>query len=145
MERLLEEDLTRDIIGAFYEVYNALGYGFLEHVYVRAVERELTTRGHRVGREVAVQVSYKGEPLTTQRLDMLVDERVVVEIKAGAELPKLAKRQVYSYLRATNLEVGLLLHFGPDARFHRLVKPNRVEAASGHSVHASGDQSRSDG
>jgi GxxExxY protein len=131
MERLLEEELTRDVIGAFYEVYNALGYGFLEHVYVRAVERELTTRGHRVGREVAVQVSYKGEPLTTQRLDMLVDERVVVEIKAGAELAKLAKRQVYSYLRATNLEVGLLLHFGPDARFHRLVKPNRAVAAGG--------------
>jgi GxxExxY protein len=124
MDGLLEEATTRAIIGAFYEVYNALGYGFLEHVYVRALERELNTRGLRVGREVAVLINYKGEPLTTQRLDILVNERVVVEVKSGPELPKGAKRQVYSYLRATNLEVGLLLHFGLEARFDRYVKPN---------------------
>lgn len=125
MPQLLEADLTHSIIGAFYEVYNILGYGFLETVYVQAMERELRARGHRVGREVGVQISYKGEPLTTQRLDMLVDDRVVVEIKAGSDLSRAAQRQVYSYLRATTLEVGLLLHFGPEARFHRIVKPNR--------------------
>jgi GxxExxY protein len=64
---------------------------------------------------------------------MLVEDRVVVELKAGAKLPELAKRQVYSYLRATRLEVGLLLHFGPDARFYRIVRPNSAERA-GHSV-----------
>jgi GxxExxY protein len=129
----MEERLTCEIIGAFYEVYNHLGYGFLEHVYVHALERELKARGLRVGREVGVQVYYKGEPITTQRLDILVEDRVVVELKAGPELPKLTNRQVYSYLRATRLEVGLLLHFGPDARFYRIVKPN-LAAGVGHSV-----------
>ena len=133
MDSLIEAGLTREIIGAFFEVYNHLGYGFLEHVYVHALERELEARGLRVGREVAVQIYYKGEAVTTQRLDMLVEDRVVVELKAGVKLPEVAKRQVYSYLRATRLEVGLLLHFGPDARFYRIVKPNSPERA-GHSV-----------
>ncbi len=124
MVRLIDETLTRSIIGAFYDVYNALDFGYLEHVYVCAMERELRARGHRVGREVGVQVIYKGEPLTTQRLDMLVEDRVVVEVKSGADLPRVARRQLYSYLRSTNLEVGLLLHFGPVARFHRVVRPN---------------------
>ncbi len=144
MLQLIEEELTHAIIGAFYEVYNILGYGFLEHVYVRAMEEELMARGHQVGREVAVQISYKSQALTSQRLDMVVDERVVVELKASHDLPNVAKRQVYNYLRATNLEVGLLLHFGPNAKFHRLVKPNRgsVGTPAGHSVSDRSDNSR---
>ena len=117
---LIEEDLTYSVIGAFFEVYNTLGFGFLEHVYVMALERELSARGHRVAREVCVTVSYKGEELTTQRLDMIVDDKLVVETKATAELHKIAPRQVYNYLKATHLEVGLLLHFGPRPTFYRL-------------------------
>jgi GxxExxY protein len=118
---LVEERLTHSVIGAFFEVYNNLGYGFLEHVYVMALERELIARKHRVAREVAVPVFYKGHDLAEQRLDMIVDEKLVVEIKSTHELHKSANRQVYNYLRSTNLEVGLLLHFGPDAKFHRLI------------------------
>ncbi len=121
MPVLIEEALTRSVIGAFYEVYNTLGYGFLEHVYVMAMDCELRARGHRVGRQVAVPVLYKGQPLTTQRLDMLVDDRVVVEIKSTFELGGVAKRQLHNYLRGTHLEVGLLLHFGPRPEFHRVV------------------------
>jgi GxxExxY protein len=117
---LREEALSHSVIGAFYEVYNTLGYGFLEHIYAAALERELLTRGHRVGREVGVRVYYKGVELGTQRLDMLVDERLVLEIKATQELHRTAPRQLFNYLRATSLEVGLLLHFGPSARFVRL-------------------------
>ena|SRR5688572_3489313 len=123
--QLLEERLTRSVIGAFYEVYNTLGFGFLEHVYVMALERELLERRHRVAREVSVHVAYKRHILAVQRIDMIVDERLVVETKAGIDAPKAAERQLLNYLRATNLEVGLLLHFGPEARFHRVVSTNK--------------------
>jgi GxxExxY protein len=122
---LIEETLTRSVIGAFFEVYNNLGYGFLEHLYVMALERELLARGHRVAREVWARVVYKGEELGIQRVDMIVDDKLVVETKGGSKLSEFASRQLYNYLRATNLEVGLLLHFGPKAAFHREICPNK--------------------
>ena len=121
---LLAEDLTRSIIGAFYEVYNTLGYGFLESVYAHALERELRERGHRVAREVGVRIRYKDRVIAYQRMDMIVDERVIVEIKATEELHSAARRQLQNYLAATTLEVGLLLQFGPEPRFKRLVFSN---------------------
>lgn len=121
---LIEEALTRSVIGAFFEVYSTLGFGFLEHIYLMALERELLARGHNVGREVSVRVVYKGEHLGTQRLDMIVDGKLVVEIKSTFELHKAAPRQVYNYLRGSNLEVGLLLHFGPEPKFHRMISSN---------------------
>ena len=124
---LIERQLTRSVIGAFYEVYKTLGFGFLEHIYVMALERELLARGHRVAREVSIHVTYKGHVLGVQRIDMIVDEKLVVETKSNVELPMTAQRQLFNYLRATSLEVGLLLHFGQEPRFHRLVCSN-----SGH-------------
>jgi GxxExxY protein len=124
MDRLAEEELTGSIIGAFYEVYNTLGFGFLERVYVMALERELRARGHHVAREVAVRVMYKGELLSNQRLDMIVDGKVIVETKSTLDLHKAARRQIYNYLKATNLEVGLLLHFGAVASFYREIRSN---------------------
>ena len=120
-DELLEGHLTESVIGAFYEVYNTLGYRFLEQVYLAALERELRARGHAVGREVWVPVHYKGEEISRQRLDMIVDERLVVEAKSTQDLHKSAPRQVYNYLRATRLQVALLLHFGPEPAFYRLV------------------------
>ena len=121
---LFEEALTRSVIGAFFEVYNTLRFGFLEHIYAMALERELLARGHRVGREVGVCIMYKGEELGTQRLDMIVDEKLVVEIKATTELHSAAQRQLQSYLRASRLQIGLLLHFGPEANYFRLICRN---------------------
>lgn len=133
---LVEEQLTHSVIGAFFEVYNTLGFGFLEHIYVMALERELIARGHRVAREVNVSVSYKDNILGVQRMDMVVDEKLVVETKSTLELHKAAPRQVFNYLRATKLEVGLLLHFGPEPRFYRLFcsKSNEVSARSAPSA-----------
>jgi GxxExxY protein len=116
--------LTHSVIGAFFEVYNTLGFGFLEHLYAAALERELLARGHRVGREIWVPVIYKGEELGKQRLDMMVDEKLVIETKATHDLHKAAVRQVYNYLHATKLEVGLLLHFGPQPKFYRVLCRN---------------------
>jgi GxxExxY protein len=111
------------VIGAFFDVYNTLGYGFLEHLYVRAMEHELRGRGHRVAREVGVQVMYNDIVLGIQRLDLIVDDKLIVEAKATTDLHKSASRQLYNYLRASNLKVGLLLHFGPEPAFHRIVGP----------------------
>lgn len=124
---LIHEQLTGSIIGAFFEVYNILDYGHFEHLYVKALERELLGRGHRVAREFGVRVMYKGEELGFERLDMLVDDVVVVEVKSTSTLEKVARRQVYSYLRATNLQIGLLLHFGPQAKFYRVLCENHLK------------------
>lgn len=118
---LLHEELTHSVIAAFYEVYNTLGCGFLEHLYLTALERELKTRGHKVSRELSVWVTYKGEELGQQRLDMVVDDVLVVEAKSTHALHPSASRQLYNYLRATNLELGLLLHFGPTPHFYRVI------------------------
>jgi GxxExxY protein len=119
---LIERETTETIIGAFFEVYNGLGFGFMEHVYSLALEYELTERGCQVTREASVAVHYKGRHLTTQRMDLVVNGRVILEIKSTEILPPLSRRQVRNYLRATNIEVGLILHFGPDPRFHRVVQ-----------------------
>ena len=139
---LFQEAITRSAIGAFFEVYNSLGFGFLEHLYVMALERELLARGHTVAREVGILVRYKGEELGTQRLDMVIDDTLVIETKSTFDLHKAAKRQLYSYLRATSLEIGLLLHFGPEPHFHRVVCRNTNadptdQASSGRSLHPS--------
>lgn len=116
---LVEEALTYSVIGAFFKVHSSLGFGFLESVYAAALELELRNRGHRVARELSVAVLYEGVEVSRQRLDMVVDEALVVETKASEKLHKVALRQTYNYLRATNLEVGLLLHFGREAHFYR--------------------------
>jgi GxxExxY protein len=121
---LVEDKRTESIVGAFYEVYNTLGYGFRESVYAAALEKELRLRGHKVAREVLVQVFYKGEVISRQRLDMLVDDVVVVENKTSRSLVPRGARQLYNYLRASRLEVGLLLHYGPKPKFLRLFSPN---------------------
>jgi len=118
---LLHEEITRSVIRAFYTVHNTLGYGFLEHVYANALNVELKSLGHSVAREFDVTVHYNGVEISHQRLDMVVDERVVVEIKATERLRGNVRRQLYNYLRATNLDVGLLLHFGPGRRFYRVI------------------------
>ena len=112
--------LTRTIIAAFFAVYNTLGFGFLESVYAAALEKELIKRGFSVAREVGIQVWYDGDPIAWQRLDMVVEGRVVIEFKSSAALPQSATRQLYNYLKASRLRVGLLLHFGERPHVHRV-------------------------
>ena len=118
---LLERELTGQIISAYYECYNVLRYGYLESVYRRALAIELRSRGHVCVEEGSIEVAYKGVVVGAYRFDLLVDDRVLVETKAGEVLAPSAKRQLLNYLRATRVAVGLLLHFGPEPQFFRCI------------------------
>lgn len=119
-----DDPLTASVIGAFYEVYNTLGFGFLEHFYVQAMELELRARGHQVGREVSVGVHYKGHLLGQQRMDMIIDGQVIVEMKAAEHLHPSARRQLFNYLKATRMCTGLLLHVGHEPGVYRVEYPH---------------------
>ena len=124
-KELVHEQTTRSIIGAFYYVFNCLGVGFLESVYAAALTKVLRSRGHVVQREVAVEVWFEDEVIARQRIDLLVDGKVIVEMKAGDRLTTSARLQLANYLSATGIEVGLLLHFGPKPMFLREYMPSK--------------------
>jgi len=102
---------ARQVIGAAIEVHRHLGPGFLESVYEEALARELRYREVPFRRQLPIGVSYKGELIGEARLDLLVDECLIVEVKAVDQLAPIHKAQVISYLRATTLQLGLLLNF----------------------------------
>ena len=118
---LLEAERVQSILGGFFTVFNYYGYGLSETVYTGALECEFRARGHEVVRELAVSVEYHGRHVAWQRLDMVVDNTVIVEAKATERLSPAAKPQLLSYLRASRFEVGVLLHFGPSPKFYRFV------------------------
>ena len=105
--------LTRCVIGAFFDVYNALRWGFLEAVYGGALAIEFEERGIRFRREVRLDVMYKDRVAGVYRADFLIEERLVLEIKACMALGDPDRRQLLNYLRLTHMPLGLLLHFGP--------------------------------
>ncbi|HET9455628.1 MAG TPA: GxxExxY protein [Gemmatimonadaceae bacterium] len=133
---LLERDLCYRIVNAFFEVYNWLGFGFLESVYARALDIALRSRGLRVEREVPVQVFFHEHLVGNHRIDMLVEGRVVVEIKSSEQLSKTTLRQTRNYLAAANLELGLVLHFGPEPKFCRILARKRSAPRPHDSAHA---------
>jgi len=120
-EGLIEKATTNLIIESFFEVYNEIRYGFREAPYCDALELELMQRGFVVDREFPVPIFYKHILLRKYRLDFVVQRKVIVEVKAGENLPKGALQQLSSYLAATEFEVGLLLYFGPEPKFFRRV------------------------
>jgi GxxExxY protein len=124
---IIQEALTRSVIGVFYDVHRALGFGFREYIYALGLERDLLAKGHRVDREVAVTVYFRGEPIARQTLDMIIDEKLVLEIKATERLHPDATTQLFSYLCATSLEAGLLLHFGREPKVYRVIYENRFK------------------
>lgn len=107
-----KDGLTERIIGACIEVHRILGPGLLESIYEEALCHELALRGICFERQVAVDVVYKDHVINGQRLDLLVDGEVVVEIKSLQKLPDVAMAQVLSYLKATGLKRALLVNFG---------------------------------
>ncbi len=118
------EALTERIIGCIVKVHRTLGPGFLEAIYRRALVIELRRGGLQVQAEKEVAVFYEGEQVGTHRLDLVVDDAVVLELKAVPELAAAHYEQLRSYLRASGLEVGLLVNFGRErSDFRRIDSP----------------------
>ncbi|MCD6456792.1 MAG: GxxExxY protein [Methanophagales archaeon] len=106
------KELTEEIIKIFYRVYNKLGYGFLEKVYENAMMIELKKKGIPAVSQYAIKVLYEGEVIGEYYADILVENKVIVEIKAARSLVKENEAQLLNYLKATDIEVGLLVNFG---------------------------------
>ena len=121
---ILHGPTTDLILKAFYQVYNALGYGFLERVYAAATAHTLRKLGLIAAREVPIRVEYDGITIGEYQADLVVNDAVLVEIKAARALAEEHQAQLLNYLRATRFEVGLLLNFGPEPQFRRRVFEN---------------------
>lgn len=114
-------DLTEKIIGCAYKVYNELGAGFIEKVYENALMIELKNEGLATQQQYPVKVYYKGTLIGDYVADIVVEEKVIVELKAVSQLTKAQEVQLVNYLKATRLEVGLLINFGDQVSIKRKV------------------------
>ena len=110
--KIIEKELSYQIVQAAYEVFNALGPGFLEKIYEGGMQEELLLREHKIERQKQVPVYFKGKKIGNHILDLIVDGRVILELKAVAEIAPIHKQQALSYLKATGLELALIINFG---------------------------------
>jgi GxxExxY protein len=121
---LIHSQLTNRIIGVFYDVYNELGHGFLESIYAGAMGIALEQAGLKAAREVPVPVWFRGRKVGQYFADILIDDTVLLELKAARTIESAHEAQLLHYLRATEIEVGLLLNFGVRPQFRRLLFDN---------------------
>jgi GxxExxY protein len=121
---LLHQELTDVIIKTFYEVYNELGYGFLEKVYQNSLYLELKNKGYNVEAQKRINVYYKGTEVGEYFADLIVENAVILELKAADAIVQDFENQILNYLRATDCEVGLLLNFGKKPEFKRKIYEN---------------------
>jgi len=126
------EEITGKIIEAFYEVYNELGGGFLESVYEKALHIVLTGYGLNAERQKAISVYFRGHVIGEFKADLVINESVIVEIKAVRNLVGAHEAQLINYLKATTVEVGLLLNFGGKAEFKRFAYDNNRKNIRGN-------------
>jgi GxxExxY protein len=120
-------ELTEKIIGVFYKIYNNLGYGFLEKVYENAMLLDFNKENIPAVSQYAIKVVYEGEIVGEYIADILVDGKVILEIKAMRNLAPEHEAQLLNYLKATDKEVGLLLNFGPKPQIKRKVFDNFIK------------------
>jgi GxxExxY protein len=128
------DDLTQKIIGVFYDVYNELGCGFLESVYCEAMRLALGQAGLKVQTEMPIPVWFRGELVGVFRADLVVNDVVLIELKACEALVREHESQTLHYLRATEIEVALLMNFGPKPQFKLLVMDNELKKPKEKSV-----------
>lgn len=122
MTDIVYKELSYQIMAAVFEVYNTLGFGFLEKVYERALLKELCLRGIPVEAQKEIKVFYKGEEVGTYFADLVVNGEILLELKAVESLNNIHKAQVLNYLKATDLKLGLLINFGRErVQYERLV------------------------
>ena len=119
MKNYPHQELTKSIIGIYYNVYNELGYGFLEKVYHKAMIIELNKNGYEVEHEKKIEVFYKNEVVGIYIPDLIINKSVILELKCVEYLIEAHENQLLNYLKATDCEVGLVLNFGKDPQFRR--------------------------
>lgn len=117
-------ELTQKIIGIYYDVYNELGSGFLESVYQKSLALALESAGLTVFSRIDIPVWFRGHQVGQFEGDLLVEKSVLLELKATRALGSAHQAQLMNYLRATEIEVGLLLNFGPKPEFKRIAYDN---------------------
>jgi GxxExxY protein len=127
---LKHEEITGKILGAAFEVHGQLGFGFLEKVYENALGIELRKRGLKAEQQKPVAVYYKGEVVGEYICDLLVEDKVLVEIKSASRFSDAHHAQLVCYLRATGIEIGLLLNFGHSVEYKRKVLDNTAQPSS---------------
>lgn len=121
---LKHKELTDGILKTFYEVYNELGYGFLEKVYQNSMYIELKNKGYKVEAQNKIKVYYKGTKVGEYYADLIVENLIILELKAVDYIVKDFENQILNYLRSTDCEVGLLLNFGKKPEFRRKIFEN---------------------
>ena len=121
MKNFPHQELTKSIIGIYYNVYNELGFGFLEKVYHKALVIELKRNGYKIDSEKKVNVYYKNEVVGEYIPDIIINDAVIVELKCVEYLTDIHENQLLNYLKATECEVGLILNFGKDPQFIRKI------------------------
>ena len=121
---LKHKEITQKVIGVFFDVYNELGHGFLESVYQRSLAIAFQTAGVKVQTRVKIPVWFRGQRAGQFEADMLVEDVVLLELKVARCLERSHIAQLLNYLRATDIELGLLLNFGLKPEFKRLVLDN---------------------
>jgi GxxExxY protein len=121
---LKHHELTEKLIGIFYSIYNELGHGFLESVYEQAFSVALAENGTFFQRQIAVPVWFHGQEIGDFRADLLIEKKVLIALKTGRDIDPAWEKQLLNYLRATQIEVGMLFNFGPAAQFRRYVFEN---------------------
>ncbi|MHC1703834.1 MAG: GxxExxY protein [Tenuifilaceae bacterium] len=121
---LLHKDLTESIIKVYYDVYNELGYGFLEKVYQNSMYIELRSRGFKVEAQKQIKVHFKGADVGEYYADLFVNDLIIIELKAAECIVEEFESQLINYLRGTDKEVGLLLNFGKKPEFKRKIFEN---------------------
>jgi GxxExxY protein len=131
-QNLKHSALTEKVIGIFYDVYNELGYGFLESTYAEAMVIALEESGLIAAREVSVPVWFRGKKAGEYFADLMVDNVVLLELKTARNLESAHEAQLLHYLRATQVEVGLLLNFGMRPQFRRLLFDNQRKKIRGN-------------
>ena len=128
----LFKEETDEIIAAFYEVYNSLGYGFLERVYQNALYQELMRRGFKCEAQHKIKVYFKGHEVGEYFADLLVNGHIILELKAVDSICNEHELQLINYLKATEIEVGLLLNFGEKPQVRRKLFTNDRKIICGH-------------
>jgi GxxExxY protein len=129
MIELRNQDLSGKIIKAFYKVYNDLGYGFLEKVYENALFLELKSMGFTCSKQHPIKVYYAGQSVGEYFADIIVNDLIIIEIKAAEGIAEEHEHQLINYLKATSIETGLLLNFGTVPQLKRKILTNDRKSA----------------